>query len=251
VSEPTPAEGPLTLEQYFAEAEQAAFDFMESAADIPEALGPPPSFDDFPALRDYAAAGGRLYGGLYDGAADALDALEPPAEVAVEHDARVAALEGLAGAYLAYAERVEMTASLPELQQLNEEDPAVNDANERAIEACLAVQAVADARGIIVFLHCDPHTGGQVSNPSPAPGETVEITAEVLDGGEPRPGVDCAFAISSQPGDDASLSSESATTDENGEATVPLDVGGTPGTIEVDVDCAGMTQTFTVEVGGG
>jgi hypothetical protein len=207
-------EGPLTLEQYFAEAEQVWLDLTD-------------------VFNNVATAGPES---PYTVMADALDALEPPADVAAEHEAHVAALRGLVAGMTSAAQGTVVD---------------LNAANERAIDACLAVQAVADVRGIVAFLHCDPHTGGQVSDFNPAPGETVEIVAEVLDGGEPRPGVDCAFAIVSQPGDDASLSPETVKTDENGEATVALDVGGTPGTIEVDVDCAGLTQTFTVEAGGG
>lgn len=92
---------------------------------------------------------------------------------------------------------------------------------------------------------------GEVSNPNPQPGETVELTVTVTDdAGNPRPGVACTFTIITQPGSDASLGATEATTDENGQATVPLNVGSTPGLVEVQADCEGLTEVLAVNVGG-
>jgi hypothetical protein len=210
--QPTPTpEVPLTLEEYFAGAEQAWLDL----ADV---------------FNNVATAGPD---GAYGAMADALDALEPPAEVAAEHEAHVAALRELVDGMASAAQGTAVD---------------LNAANQHAIDACLAVQAVADEQSIVAFLHCDPHAGGQVSNFNPAPGETVDVTAEVLDGGEPRPGVDCTFTIASQPGNDATLEAKTAATAENGEATVRLAVGSASGAIEIEVDCEGLPQQFTVEV---
>jgi hypothetical protein len=92
---------------------------------------------------------------------------------------------------------------------------------------------------------------GTVSDPNPDAGETVDVTVTVTDdAGNPRAGVACTFAIISQPGDDASLGATEATTDENGQATVPLNVGSTEGTVEVQADCEGLTEVLAVNVGG-
>jgi CSLREA domain-containing protein len=91
---------------------------------------------------------------------------------------------------------------------------------------------------------------GDVSDPNPDPGETVDVTVTVTDdAGNPRPGVACAFSIISQPGDDASLGATEATTDENGQASVPLNVGSSEGTVEVQADCDGLTEALAVNVG--
>jgi CSLREA domain-containing protein len=91
---------------------------------------------------------------------------------------------------------------------------------------------------------------GDVSDPNPDPGDTVDVTVTVLDeNGAPVVGVACVFSILSQPGDDASLDSTEATTDENGQATVPLSVGSSEGTVEVQADCEGLTEVLVVNVG--
>jgi CSLREA domain-containing protein len=91
---------------------------------------------------------------------------------------------------------------------------------------------------------------GDVSDPNPDPGETVDVTVTVTDdAGNPRSGVACTFSILSQPGDDASLGATEATTDENGQATVPLNVGSSEGTVEVQADCDGLTEVLAVNVG--
>jgi hypothetical protein len=97
----------------------------------------------------------------------------------------------------------------------------------------------------------DDNIVGEVSDPNPAPGDTVDVTVTVTDdAGNPRPGVSCTFSIITQPGDDASLGATEATTDENGQASVPLNVGSTPGTVEVQAECDGLTEVLAVEVGG-
>jgi hypothetical protein len=97
----------------------------------------------------------------------------------------------------------------------------------------------------------DDNIEGEVSNPNPDPGETVDVTVTVTDdAGNPRPGVACTFSVISQPGEDASLGATEATTDENGQASVPLNVGSTEGTVEVQADCEGLTEVLAVNVGG-
>ena len=77
-----------------------------------------------------------------------------------------------------------------------------------------------------------------VSDETPDVGDTVDISVTVTDDqGNPVAGAVCTFEITSQPGDDAALEAESATTNESGVATVGLNVGSTPGAIEVTADC--------------
>lgn len=70
-------------------------------------------------------------------------------------------------------------------------------------------------------------------------GECILITCGVTDDAGPVAGIVCALSIPSQPGTDASLTPASVTTDEKGEGTAELCVGGTAGSITVlaDADC--------------
>ncbi|MEX1253946.1 MAG: choice-of-anchor Q domain-containing protein [Dehalococcoidia bacterium] len=97
----------------------------------------------------------------------------------------------------------------------------------------------------------NPNVDVTVSDDTPEVGDTVDISVNVTDdAGNPIAGVECAFEITSQPGDDAVLEAETATTDENGTATVGLSVGNTPGTVEVTADCGDFgSEVLEVTVG--
>ena len=140
------SQGELGLEQYFAEVGEAASAFAGSAA-----------------YGDHAAQ---------------LDALEPPAEIAAQHHAYVAALQALNDALATGAQQAETT-PIEKSQGPPDEGSSVDEANDHAIQACLALQAVADEHGIPAYLHCDPHTGSEVSDLNPGTGETVR-TVNVL-----------------------------------------------------------------------
>jgi hypothetical protein len=100
-----------------------------------------------------------------------------------------------------------------------------------------------------------PGTEVVLSGPSESPpGGAVDVTASVTDSeGNPLEGVDCTFTIVEAPeGSDASLASDAAPTDAEGNATVSLNVGDTTGTINVQADCGGVaSQVLAVEVLGG
>jgi CSLREA domain-containing protein len=101
-----------------------------------------------------------------------------------------------------------------------------------------------------------PPAGGSVevtvSDATPQVGDTVDVSVTVEDAnGDPRAGVACTFTIVSQPGSDADLSSTTGTTDANGVATTDLDVGTTPGTIQVQADCEGLSEVLDVVVSPG
>jgi hypothetical protein len=97
----------------------------------------------------------------------------------------------------------------------------------------------------------NPNVEVAVSDDSPEVGDTVDLTVTVIDdAGNPVSGVECAFSITSQPGSDASLGADSGTTDENGIAAVSLDVGSTPGVIEVTADCGAFgSEVLEITVG--
>jgi CSLREA domain-containing protein len=90
-----------------------------------------------------------------------------------------------------------------------------------------------------------------VSDDTPEVGDTVDISVSVTDdAGNPVAGAECTFAITSQPGHDASLEAETATTGEDGVATVGLTVGSTPGVIQVTADCGDFgSEVLEVTVG--
>ncbi len=81
-------------------------------------------------------------------------------------------------------------------------------------------------------------------------GDSVNLTIEVLDAaGNPVANASCTFSIVSQPGDDASVGSDPATTDAAGNVTTTLNVGSTEGTIDVQADCGGITANVSVVAG--
>jgi hypothetical protein len=91
-----------------------------------------------------------------------------------------------------------------------------------------------------------------VSDDSPAPGDTVDVTATATDAdGNPIEGAECTFRVYTQPGDDASVEAGPVTTDANGQATATLNVGSTVGTVEVLATCGAFAEVLAVEVGVG
>ena len=92
-----------------------------------------------------------------------------------------------------------------------------------------------------------PPPGGSLtagtSNSTPAVSASTEITGTVRDlTGNPVAGVQCNFAIVSEPGSDAEIGSKSTTktTNAQGIATATLKVGSTAGTIVVRVTCGSL-----------
>ena len=88
-----------------------------------------------------------------------------------------------------------------------------------------------------------------IPDESLAPNDEVEVTATLVDdNGDPVVGVDCTFSIFSQPGDDATVDPGPVTTDADGKASTTLNVGSTPGIVEVQADCNGFSQLLDVTV---
>jgi len=81
------------------------------------------------------------------------------------------------------------------------------------------------------------------------PGSDVTVSVTINDAtGGPAAGVLCAFTILNQPGTDASVETQLANTDANGNASTTLHVGSTEGTVDVQAHCGAVTLTTSVEV---
>ena len=81
-------------------------------------------------------------------------------------------------------------------------------------------------------------------------GGSTELTLEVVDSaGSPVAGKACTLYISSQPGTDASITQDSATTDAGGVITGTLYVGTTRGTVEITANCGNLFAGLSVIAG--
>jgi hypothetical protein len=104
--------------------------------------------------------------------------------------------------------------------------------------------------------------GGPTATPTPKPGvnisgdtsievgETTELTVTLLDENlDPVADATCDVSIASQPGTSASVAPASITTDADGQATVTVTGGTTPGVVSVEVDCGDFgSETLDVTV---
>ena len=82
-------------------------------------------------------------------------------------------------------------------------------------------------------------------------GGTAELTLTVVNSaGNPIAGKSCELYISSQPGTDASIIQDSATTGADGVITGSLYVGTTLGTVEVTANCGNLFAGLSVVVAG-
>ena len=79
---------------------------------------------------------------------------------------------------------------------------------------------------------------------------TVSVTV-VDDNGDPLADTECSFSIVSQPGDDALVGQAPVLTDGAGNASTTLNVGSTPGEIEIEADCGGTTASVSVVAEAG
>jgi hypothetical protein len=81
-------------------------------------------------------------------------------------------------------------------------------------------------------------------------GGSVTISATVRDvNGDPVAERRCLLVIARQPGTDASLTPASATTDASGVVTATLEVGSSPGIIEVTITCGSVSGNVSVVAG--
>ena len=81
-------------------------------------------------------------------------------------------------------------------------------------------------------------------------GGSTELTLEVVNSaGSPVAGKSCELYISSQPGTDASITQDSATTDAGGVITGTLYVGTTRGTVEITANCGNLFAGLSVVAG--
>lgn len=81
-------------------------------------------------------------------------------------------------------------------------------------------------------------------------GQSVTITATLRDvGGTLLASHSCTLSIASQPGTDASVTPANANTNASGVVTATVNVGTTPGTIQVRVTCGSVTGAVTMVAG--
>jgi len=81
-------------------------------------------------------------------------------------------------------------------------------------------------------------------------GGSTELTLALVDSaGSPVAGKSCELYISSQPGTDASITQDSATTDAGGVITGTLYVGTTRGTVEITANCGNLFAGLSVIAG--
>ncbi len=144
----------LTLEEYFGQVE--ALD--EEATAQTEALGFPEEQEfaseeeQIEAFREFFEGSVRIFTDLVD----ALDDIDPPAEVEGPHEEAVAAGTELVDTFQDLTDRMADVESTSELEALFEEDdPEVEAASDRFDNACFALEDIADANGIAFDLECD------------------------------------------------------------------------------------------------
>jgi hypothetical protein len=81
-------------------------------------------------------------------------------------------------------------------------------------------------------------------------GGSTKLTVAVVNGaGSPVASKACTMSILDQPGTDASITQDSAMTDAGGVITGTLQVGTTPGIVEVRVNCGNLSAGLNVVAG--
>jgi hypothetical protein len=116
----------------------------------------------------------------------------------------------------------------------------------------VAVLAAASRAGSVSAQY-PPPTGNCVittSATTSAPGSTVTITVTVRDeNGNPVANVPVPLSITKQPGNDASVTAGSTTTDAQGKVTGTLNLGSTGGIVEVTATASGVACSASVTAG--
>lgn len=141
----------LTLEEYFAQVD--AID-DETSAEIDAAFE---GITDEGDVQQYKDAF-KVLGPALEGAAEDLEAIDPPAEAEEEHDALVVELNNWADTATEIADGIDdIDASTPEEFFAAIEEQGFTEANESFSTACLALQQVGADNDIEVDLGCvDP-----------------------------------------------------------------------------------------------
>jgi len=116
----------------------------------------------------------------------------------------------------------------------------------------VAVLAAASRAGSVSAQY-PPPTGNCVittSATTSAPGSTVTITVTVRDeNGNPVANVPVPLNITKQPGNDASVTAGSTTTDAQGKVTGTLKLGSASGIVEVTATASGVSCSASVAAG--
>ena len=148
----------LTLEEYFERFEAIDVDLDANLEALFEDFPDDGEDDPFSNEENLALLKG-IFAGFPANLTDALDALEelnPPSEAEDAHDEVLATGRELVEVYEVGADRVEAVDSVSDIEQIEEEeDPAIQKADERFTAACLDLVGVGVANGIHVVVSCE------------------------------------------------------------------------------------------------
>ena len=142
----------LTLEEYFRRIQALSDEFDERFEPLVESLNQ--EFDseaeELEATRDFFNADIVIFRDFVN----ALDDLDPPAEVKGTHEEFMAANMELVDTLQDVTDRMADVASTSELQELLD-DPELEAATTRFDNACFSLEDIADANGIAFDLECE------------------------------------------------------------------------------------------------
>ena len=149
----------LTLEKYFEQAQvisdESDEEFEALYADFPDEDDEEffSNEENLTVIKDFAAG----FPVIFSDTLNDVEALDPPAEVEDAHDEFLAAGRDLATLYEGLTSSVEEAESVSEAEVLfgtGEEDPEIEEADQRFMDACLALEGIAQDNGIHVDFEC-------------------------------------------------------------------------------------------------
>ncbi|MDZ4278246.1 MAG: hypothetical protein U1B78_03810 [Dehalococcoidia bacterium] len=174
--------GGLTLEEYFEELEQISKDVDDRSTDVEDEFS-----EDIDNAEDDAEEVELTQAFLDDILSlgeelrDDLEGLDPPDEVADEHDAYVEAVNGALDALQGIADEAEDADSRDDIEALFDEDE-FTEAGENVDDTCLDLQEIADDEDIDVDLNCGDDGDGEPAATEELP--TLELPTPDTSGAE-------------------------------------------------------------------
>jgi hypothetical protein len=147
-------DGELTLEEYFGQLEalKEETDAQTEALGVPEEQESDSEEEQIEAFRESFEGSVRIFTDFVD----ALDDIDPPAEVEGPHEESVAAGRELVDTFQDFIDGMADVESTSELDAVFEEEgPGFEAASDRFDNACFALEEIADANGIAFDLECD------------------------------------------------------------------------------------------------
>ncbi len=150
----------LTLEEYFEQAQVISDDsdeeFEALYADFPDEDDEEffSNEENLSVIKDFAAR----FPVIFRDTLNDVEALDPPPEVEDAHDEFLAAGRDLLTLFEGLTSPVEEAESVSEVEELfgiGEEDPEIEAADQRFMDACLALEGIADDNGVVVDFDCE------------------------------------------------------------------------------------------------